>query len=115
MAHPVAVSDNSFDSEVVKAQLPVLVDFWATWCGPCRMIAPILENLADEYADNLKIVKLDVDHNPNVSLKYGVQSIPTLILFKDGKEVERIIGYMPKERLLNRIRPHFTANSAASA
>jgi len=113
MAHPVAVSDNSFENEVVQSTQPVLVDFWAEWCGPCRMIAPILENLAEEYAGNLKIAKLDVDNNPAISMKFGVQSIPTMILFKDGKEVERVIGYMPKERLLNRIRPHI--GTAATA
>jgi thioredoxin 1 len=106
MAHPVAISDTSFDSEVGQAEKPVLVDFWAEWCGPCRMVAPILENLAEEYAGSLKIAKLDVDRNPQTSMKFGVQSIPTMILFKDGKEVERLIGYMPKERLLNRIKPY---------
>lgn len=105
MAHPVAISDASFDTEVVKADKPVLVDFWAAWCGPCRMIAPILEKMAEEYASSLKIAKLDVDNNPDTSIEYGVQSIPTLILFKDGKEVERVVGYVPKERLLKKIKP----------
>ena len=113
MAHPVAISDASFENEVAKASEPVLVDFWAEWCGPCRMIAPILENLAEEYSSSLKIAKLDVDHNPQTSMKFGVQSIPTLILFKDGEPVERIIGYMPKERLLSKIKPHIS--SAATA
>jgi thioredoxin 1 len=113
MAHPVAISDTSFENEVVKAEQPVLVDFWAEWCGPCRMIAPILENIAEEYAGNLKIVKLDTDRNPNTMFKFGVQSIPTLILFKDGEEKERIIGYQPKERLLNKIRPYI--GTAATA
>jgi thioredoxin 1 len=113
MAHPVAVSDASFQSEVVESGQPVLVDFWAEWCGPCRMIAPILENLAEEYASSFKIVKLDVDHNPQTAMKFGVQSIPTLILFKDGKEVERLIGYMPKERLLGRIKPYIAATASA--
>lgn len=113
MAHPVAISDNSFDNEVVKAQNPVLVDFWAEWCGPCRMIAPILETIADEYSESLKITKLDVDNNPQTAMKFGVQSIPTMILFKDGQPVERIIGYMPKERLLQKIRPHIGATASA--
>ncbi|GAC1319181.1 MAG: thioredoxin [Chloroflexota bacterium] len=113
MSHPVAISDNSFADEVSNASQPVLVDFWAEWCGPCRMVAPILENLAEEYSDSLKITKLDVDRNPQTSMQYGVQSIPTLILFKDGKEVERIIGYMPKERLLGRIKPHIGATATA--
>jgi thioredoxin 1 len=105
-AHPVAVSDNSFQSEVIDASRPVLVDFWAEWCGPCKMIAPILEDVAGEYAEQLKIVKLDVDANPKSAAKFGVQSIPTLILFNNGEPVERLVGYMPKERLLSKVRPH---------
>jgi thioredoxin 1 len=113
VAHPVAISDNSFENEVVNAQSAVLVDFWAEWCGPCRMIAPILETIADEYSESLKITKLDVDNNPQTAMKFGVQSIPTLILFKDGQPVERIIGYMPKERLLQKIKPHIGATASA--
>lgn len=113
MAHPVAVSDASFENEVLKAQQPVLVDFWAEWCGPCRMIAPILENIAEEYSDSLKITKLDVDQNPQVSMRFSVQSIPTLILFKDGQPIERIIGYMPKDRLLSKIKPHIGSPATA--
>lgn len=115
MAHPVAVSDNSFQSEVVESQEPVLVDFWAEWCGPCRMIAPVLEKIADDYAGSLKIAKLDVDNNQQSAQKFGVQSIPTMILFKDGKEVERLIGYMPQEKLLGRIKPYLNTGAAASA
>jgi thioredoxin 1 len=113
MAHPVAISDSSFDSEVLKAEQPVLVDFWAEWCGPCRMIAPILENIAEEYSDSLKITKLDVDRNPQVSMRFGVQSIPTLLLFKDGQPIERIVGYMPKDRLLSKIKPHISSPATA--
>jgi thioredoxin 1 len=113
MAHPVAVSDASFETEVVQADKPVLVDFWAEWCGPCRMIAPLLENIADEYADSLKITKLDVEANPRTTVKFGVEGIPTLILFKDGKPVERLVGYMPKDRLLSKIKPHLGAAATA--
>lgn len=113
MTHPVAISDNSFESEVAKSETPVLVDFWAEWCGPCRMIAPVLEGLADEYSGSLKIAKLDVDQNPKTMMKFEVQSIPTLILFKDGEPVERLVGYMPKDRLLSRIRPHLEAKATA--
>jgi thioredoxin 1 len=113
MAHPVAVSDHSFQTEVLDSRQPVLVDFWAEWCPPCRMIAPVLENIAEEYSDSLKIVKLDVDTSPRTQGQYGVQSIPTLILFKNGKEVDRLIGFMPKERLLNRIKPHLSTAATA--
>ena len=108
MAKPVPVSDSTFESDVLKSDTPVLTDFWATWCGPCRMIAPILEDLAGEMEGKLKIAKLDVDQNPATSMRYGVMSIPTLILFKNGKETERLVGAMPKERLLARIRPHLS-------
>jgi thioredoxin 1 len=113
MAHPVAISDASFEKEVVKADLPVLVDFWAEWCGPCKMIAPVLERMAEEYSGRLKIAKLDVDNNPDSPEEYGVMSIPTMILFKDGQPVERVVGYMPKERLLKKIRPHMGAPATA--
>jgi thioredoxin 1 len=106
MAHPVVVVDDSFQAEVISASKPVLVDFWAEWCQPCKMIAPILETLAEEYSDNLKIAKFDIDNNVNVQMQYGVYSLPTLILFKEGKEVDRFIGFMPKERLTNKIKPH---------
>jgi thioredoxin 1 len=113
MSHPVAISDASFENEVASASQPVLVDFWAEWCGPCRMIAPILENLADEYSGSLKIAKLDVDANPQTAMKFGVQSIPTLLLFKGGEPVERIVGYMPKERLLSKIKPYLEVAATA--
>jgi thioredoxin 1 len=113
MAHPVAISDTSFQSEVIDSDRPVLVDFWAEWCGPCKMIAPVLENIASDYSDSLKIAKLDVDHNPQTSMKFGVMSIPTLLLFKNGEVVEKLIGFMPKERLLGKIKPHLTVSATA--
>jgi thioredoxin len=103
---PMDVSDANFDMEVLQASLPTLVDFWAAWCGPCRMIAPVVKEIASDQAGALNVAKLDVDQNPATATRFGVQSIPTLILFKDGQPVERIVGYMPKERLMDRVRPH---------
>lgn len=107
MSKPVAISDETFEAEVFQADKPVLVDFWAEWCGPCKMIAPILDEIAAEHADELRIVKLDVDANPRTPIRFGVMGIPTLILFKNGEAVERITGYMPKERFLRKLSPHF--------
>lgn len=109
MAHPTQVSDATFESEVLKASTPVLVDFWATWCGPCRMVAPVVEEIARDYDGKLKVVKLDVDENGGTAAQFGIQSIPTLLLFKDGKAVQRIVGYRPKDRLLKDIQPHLSA------
>ncbi len=100
------VSDSTFEKEVLQAAQPVLIDFYADWCGPCRAIAPILEEIAHDLGDRLKVVKLDVDQNPETAMQYGVQSIPTLLLFKNGKEVERLIGYMSKSKLVSKIEPH---------
>ena len=107
MGKPTVVTDQTFEQEVLKSDTPVLVDFWATWCGPCRMVAPVLEEIASER-DNVRIAKLDVDANPITAGRFGVRAIPTLILFKDGKEAQRLVGYMPKERLLQQIQPHMT-------
>lgn len=109
---PMAVTDADFETQVLQASLPTLVDFWAAWCGPCRMIAPVVTEIAGEQADVLQVAKLDVDQNPATATRFGVQSIPTLILFKDGQPVERIVGYMPKERLMDRVRPHLAAAPA---
>jgi thioredoxin 1 len=100
------VSDDTFEKEVLQSSQTVLVDFYADWCGPCRAIAPIVEEIARELSDRLKVVKLDVDQNPQTAMQYGVQSIPTLIIFKNGKEVERLIGYMSKAKLMSKIEPH---------
>ncbi|NOZ28980.1 MAG: thioredoxin [Chloroflexi bacterium] len=109
MAKPVVVTDATFEEEVLQSDIPVLTDFWAEWCGPCKMIAPILEEIAEEYDGKLKVAKLDVDQNPATMTTYGIMSIPTLILFKNGEEVERLIGAMPKARLLSKIKPHLEA------
>ena len=102
------VTEANFQSEVLDADKPVLVDFWAEWCGPCRMIAPIVEELSEEYADQLRVGKLDADEHQNIIMQYGVRGIPTLILFKGGEPVERVVGFRPKEDLLARIEPHFS-------
>jgi len=106
MAKPVAIEDATFEEEVAKSSTPVLVDFWAEWCGPCKMIAPVLEQIAEEKGEALKIAKLDVDANVGTAQNFGVTGIPTLILFKEGKPVERIVGFLPKPQLLRRIEPH---------
>ena len=93
------VSDTTFESEVLKATGPVVVDFWAEWCGPCRMIAPALEEIAGSLGSKVKIVKLNVDENPNTAAKYGIQSIPTLMIFKDGQMASRQVGAAPKQKL----------------
>jgi thioredoxin len=108
MSKPAAVTDSSFESDVIQSDKPVLVDFWAAWCGPCRMVAPVLEEIAAEQADKLKVVKMDVDENGNTAAQLGISSIPTLILYKGGQPVERVIGFQPKQRLMSRIEPHLS-------
>ena len=106
MGNAVAVTGANFEAEVLQSKVPVLVDFWAAWCGPCRAIAPVVEELATEYQGKLKVAKMDVDADQEIPGRYGVQSIPTLILFKDGDAVERLIGAYPKPAILAKIQRH---------
>lgn len=105
MANVKEVTDATFQSEVLSSANPVLVDFWATWCGPCRMVAPVVEQLAGEYAGKLDVRKMDVDQNQDTAMQYGIMSIPTLIVFKNGKPVQKVVGYMPKDKMKQAIDP----------
>lgn len=103
-------TDLSFEKEVLQSNIPVLVDFWAPWCGPCRMVAPVVEELAKDYQGKLKVVKLNTDENQNTAIKYGVRSIPTLGIFKNGKLVDSVIGAVPKQYLEQKVTPYFNEN-----
>ena len=100
---PVNITDNNFETEVLKSDKPVIIDFWAEWCGPCKAIAPIVEQLVDEYEGKLKVGKVDVDENPQTSINYGVRSIPTLLIFKNGEVKETIIGAVPKTHIVEKV------------
>jgi thioredoxin 1 len=104
---PITFTDDNFEQEVLKSDKPVLIDFWAVWCGPCKIIAPIVEELAAEYEGKAKIGKLDVDENQQTSIKYGVRSIPTLLIFKDGNLKDTIIGAVPKGQIVQRLNSAF--------
>ena len=103
MAHPQEVTDDSFQAEVLDADVPVLVDFWAEWCAPCKMIAPIVDALADEYDGKVKFAKMDVDTNPRTPMSYGIRSIPTLLIFSGGSPVDQVVGAVPKAALKGRL------------
>jgi len=104
----VAAGDDSFAAEVAAA-VPVLIDFWAPWCGPCRMVAPVLEEMAKELAGRLKVVKVNVDESPQTAARFRIQSIPTLIVFRDGQQVDAVVGALPKAALRERVAPHLSS------
>jgi thioredoxin 1 len=106
MVELIHVSEDSFESEVLESTQPVLVDFTAVWCGPCKMLDPVVKQLAQEWQGKVKVVKLDVDHNPNLAMNYQVMGVPTLMMFVDGSPVQRVTGYQPKDRLTKKFAPH---------
>jgi thioredoxin 1 len=101
--HPMEFTDANFQQEVLNSNIPVLIDFWAVWCGPCKMIAPFIEEIAKDYEGKVKVGKLDVDNNPNVAMQYGIRSIPTLLFFRDGKVVDQIMGAVPKNAITSKL------------
>ncbi len=105
-ANTLAVSDSTFDTDVLKSEVPVLVDFWAEWCGPCKMMAPTVDAIATEYAGKLKVVKVDVDENGGTAMRYNIRGIPTLLLFKEGRVVEQRVGAVGKSEVLKMVQKH---------
>ncbi len=99
------LTQNNFDDEVINSPLPVLVDFWAEWCGPCKMISPVIDEIANELSGKLKVAKVNVDDAQDLAVRYGIMSIPALLIFKKGKVVQQLVGVMPKEQLLSKISP----------
>ncbi|MBI3659673.1 thioredoxin [Candidatus Acetothermia bacterium] len=112
MSKAIQIENNTFEKEVLQSALPTLVDFYADWCGPCKAIAPVINEIATELAGQLKVAKVNVDENEALSLQYGVQGIPTLILFQNGQEVQRITGFLPKAQLVRQLHPHLNATAA---
>lgn len=111
--HVTAVTDSSFDTDVLQADCPVLVDFWAEWCAPCRMLSPTVDAVAEKFATSARVVKVNVDENPGISQRYGIKGIPTLILFKGGTEEERVVGATSKEAISRMIEKHVAGAASA--
>ncbi|YAI82463.1 MAG: thioredoxin [cyanobacterium endosymbiont of Rhopalodia sterrenbergii] len=106
MSKPAEVTDDKFKDDVLDSDIPVLVDFWAPWCGPCRMVAPVVEEIAEQYEGQVKVVKLNTDDNPQIASQYGIRSIPTLMIFKEGQRVDMVVGAVPKTTLANTIEKY---------
>ena len=110
MSATTTVTDNDFQKQVLESEIPVLVDFWAPWCGPCRMVAPVVEEIAEQYDGKVKVVKVNTDENSNVASKYGIRSIPTLMIFKGGERVDMVVGAVPKTTLANTLAKYIEDN-----
>ncbi|MEO1432900.1 MAG: thioredoxin [Cyanobacteria bacterium J06632_19] len=108
MSSATQVTDSTFKQEVIESEVPVLVDFWAPWCGPCRMVAPVVDEISSQYEGKIKVVKVNTDENPNVASQYGIRSIPTLMIFKGGQKVDMVVGAVPKTTLANTLEKYLS-------